>query len=197
MEVRQADVGEVPRISGMLAKAFANDPIAMWPIGDVPNPSAVLQQTFELIDSPLAELGLLRVIGEAHAAAAWIPPESLAAYLRIEAGSRPAIADLSADGGRRHAVIWDWIEQHIPNEPLWFLDHVGVAPTRQGSGLGRLLVEHGLALARAEGMGAFLETAVARNVPYYRRFGFETVAEGDVPLGGPHVWFMRCAPPDS
>ena len=40
-------------------------------------------------------------------------------------------------------------------------------------------------------MPAFLETGNPRNVPYYERFGFRVIDEGDAPGGGPRIWFMR------
>jgi hypothetical protein len=43
-------------------------------------------------------------------------------------------------------------------------------------------------------MPAFLETARPENVGYYERLGFRVVADGDVPGGGPHIWFLRADP---
>jgi ribosomal protein S18 acetylase RimI-like enzyme len=100
-------------------------------------------------------------------------------------------SSITQDAGRRHKLLWDWVEQHVPDEPLWFLDHIGVEPAHQGQGIGRRLIEHGLALADADGVAAFLETSTARNVGYYERFGFRVVFDDDVPDGGPHIWFMR------
>jgi ribosomal protein S18 acetylase RimI-like enzyme len=194
MDVRRAEVERVPQICDTLARAFADEPLSTWPIGDVSDLRDAVRLTFELVDQHLAQLGLLWEIGDAYGAAAWIPPSHLEDYLRVEAATRPAIAELTADGGERWGAVWDWIEAHIPDEPLWFLDHVGVAPSHQARGLGRLLVEHGLRLADADGLAVFLETATPSNVPYYHRFGFEVVAEGDAPLNGPHAWFMRRDP---
>lgn len=95
-----------------------------------------------------------------------------------------------------HGFIWEAGEadERVPDEPLWVLDHIGVSPAHQGRGVGRRPVEHGLALADADGIPAFLETGAARNVGYYERFGFRVVLDGDVPDGGPHIWFMRRDP---
>ena len=56
------------------------------------------------------------------------------------------------------------------------------------------MVELGLDRARQDAIPAFLETGVARNVAYYERLGFHVVEEGDAPMDGPHVWFMRFDP---
>ena len=63
--------------------------------------------------------------------------------------------------------------------------------THRGTGLGAALIRHGLDFADRDGVPAFLETARPGNVAYYERRGFRTIAEGDAPGGGPHLWFMR------
>ena len=42
----------------------------------------------------------------------------------------------------------------------------------------------------ADGVPVVLETAQPDNVALYEHFGFRVVLEGDVPGGGPHIWFM-------
>ena len=71
---------------------------------------------------------------------------------------------MTADNGARYDRIWDWIEEHVPAEPLWYLDQLGVDPSRQGEGLGRALVRFGLDRAAEAGLPAFLETARERNL---------------------------------
>jgi predicted N-acetyltransferase YhbS len=60
--------------------------------------------------------------------------------------------------------------------------------------VGAALIEFGLARARRDPAGVFLETGTPDNVPYYKRFGFRVVDDGDAPGGGPHMWFMRWDP---
>ena len=44
--------------------------------------------------------------------------------------------------------------------------------------------------AASENALVFLETSAIDNVHFYLGLGFVTVAEVDVPDGGPHVWAM-------
>ena len=90
--------------------------------------------------------------------------------------------------------MWDWIEAQEPEEPLWYLDRVGVDPSRRGAGLGKALVQYGLDRAAAVGQRAFLETATERNVGLYTSLGFRVVDQGSVPGGGPNIWFLRWDP---
>jgi hypothetical protein len=54
-----------------------------------------------------------------------------------------------------------------------------------------------VALAGADGIGAFLSTGTARNVTIYARSGFRVVEEADAPDGGPRIYFMRWDPQGS
>ena len=66
---------------------------------------------------------------------------------------------------------------------------------RQGRGLGRKLVTHGLQRAGAGGYPAFLETGTPGNVPFYQSLGFQIVEQQQAPDGGPVIWFMQTPRP--
>jgi GNAT superfamily N-acetyltransferase len=79
---------------------------------------------------------------------------------------------------------------HI-KEPHWYVHIVGVDPPRQGTGLGRGLLAHGLAMTDADGLPAYLETSNPKNLPFYGRFGFEVIDEVRLSGGYPPLWAMR------
>jgi len=58
------------------------------------------------------------------------------------------------------------------------LGPVAVHPTRQGEGLGGLLMRESLGLAKAAGWGRVM---LVGDAPYYRRFGFEINTQLDFP----------------
>jgi ribosomal protein S18 acetylase RimI-like enzyme len=195
VEVTQAGVDRVPVLAEVLASAFVAEPMEAWPHG-VDNPRLVeqLAAEFRALDEVLAENGFIWEAGDALGVAAWVAPGGSEAWSRGVSATLEVVPAITDDGGRRHATLWEWVEERVPDEPLWVLDHIGVDPAYQGQGVGRRLIEHGLALVDADGVAAFLETGTARNVGYYERFGFRVVLEGDVPDGGPHIWFMRRDP---
>ncbi|MFI6375201.1 GNAT family N-acetyltransferase [Streptomyces sp. NPDC050546] len=73
------------------------------------------------------------------------------------------------------------------HEYLWM---IGVAPGRQGEGLGTALIESVLDRCDREGLSAYLEASSARSRKLYERLGFEVTGPVlDLP-DGPAMWPM-------
>jgi GNAT superfamily N-acetyltransferase len=82
-------------------------------------------------------------------------------------------------------------KQAVPPEH-WYLAVLGVEPARQGQGVGGALMQPVLAQADAQHWPCYLETQKERNVPFYRRHGFEVVVELEPQADGrPRLWTMR------
>ncbi len=194
IEISQAGPERVQRLVEVLARSFADDPIIRWPFPTDGNHEEQCRELFRILDEPFAEAGWLWEAGDGAGAGLWIPADGGERYLEIERGTRDAIDAMTIDGGVRYRAFWDWIEDHLPTEPHWFLDHLAVAPERRGEGLGTALVELGVGFARRDGVPAFLETARPGNVGYYERLGFRVVADEHALGGGPRLWFMRSDP---
>jgi GNAT superfamily N-acetyltransferase len=184
-----AGPADLPGLVVTFAAAFSDDAMIRWPMPEAT--PAMLQELWRVILAPYVESGVLWKIGGCDGGAAWLPPAVAARFAEIEQSTRAAISPLTGDGGARYAAFWDWLGDHLPGEPCWFLDAVAVAPAAQGRGLGRALVTHGVELAWADGCPAFLETGTPRNVPFYQSLGFQVVDEQRAPDGGPMIWFMQ------
>jgi GNAT superfamily N-acetyltransferase len=150
----------------------------------------VVTEFFRAFDEGIAAQGWLWEAGDGDGVAAWIPPGSDDAMMDIDR----ALRHMLAGAGQRHGELWEWIAEGFPDEPGWYLDHIGVERERRGAGIGTALIEHGLAFARRDGAPAFLETGRPGNVPYYERLGFRAYLDENAPNGGPHIWFMRYDP---
>lgn len=75
------------------------------------------------------------------------------------------------------AVIRYWPVE-VAGQPALLLGPVAVHPTRQGEGLGGLLVTESLARARRQGWARVI---LVGDAPYYRRFGFTRLTGVDMP----------------
>ena len=177
-------------LASTYARAFLHDPIVRWPLPDVPDVGDRIRQVFASIYLGIAVDGVIWEAGDADGFAVWIPAGAADDMFESDAAVQRSLAPLTDDDGDRYRVLWEWIESRVPDD-VWYLDAVGVEPSRQGKGVGGELIRHGLDAARDAGVDAFLETAVAGNVPLYERFGFRVVEEGEPASGGPHIWFMR------
>jgi ribosomal protein S18 acetylase RimI-like enzyme len=190
-EITRAAPDRLPDLAGVLGRAFVDEAMIRWPLGSRANLETIIAMFAILYEAPIGQ-GVVYEAGDADGVAVWVPPGGGAELLEADVAARGRYGPLTPDGGARYEALWGWIQHHVPSEPLWYLDALAVDPPRQGAGIGTSLIRHGLAMAARDGVGAFLETSVARNVAYYERFGFQVVDQGDAPDGGPHIWFMRC-----
>jgi len=177
-------------LAGVLGRAFIDEAMIQWPMG---GGASVEQITtlFAFLYEGAIEQGFVHEAGDGEGVAVWVPPGGGAVLLEADVAAKDRYGPLVPDGGDRYESLWSWVAERLPDDPLWYLDAIAVDPSRQGAGVGGALVRHGLSLAERDGVGAFLETSVERNVTYYERFGFRVIDEGDAPGGGPHIWFMR------
>jgi GNAT superfamily N-acetyltransferase len=86
--------------------------------------------------------------------------------------------------------ILNLIETMHPREPHWYLATLGTAVEQQGKGIGGALMAPVLTHCDREGLPCYLESSKERNVPFYRRHGFEVVKEVHLPGDGPSLWTM-------
>jgi len=131
--------------------------------------------------------------------AVWLPPG--ATDVDDAAAAAAGIGDAERRWGaaafRRFGVTMEHLGEfhhRLMPEPHWYLMLLGVDPPYQGQGVGGELMQPILAEADRDPRPSYLETQKARNVPFYRRHGFEVVAETDAPGGGPHLWLMARSP---
>jgi predicted GNAT family N-acyltransferase len=92
---------------------------------------------------------------------------------------------LALDRGRAvGAARWRWVEDGGSTTAK--LERFAVLPEARGRGVGRALVAHLLADARAAGARRFLLHAQTHLLPLYGDFGFRAEGPGFVEAGIPH-----------
>ena len=186
----RATVSDIDRFAETFGTAMYDDPMIRWPLPSDVSVESVIDMTKPIV-SMYIDVGSAWMLEGGLAVASWVAPLAAARFDELEQPTRAAVAPHTHDDGTRYGQFWDWLATHLPSEPCWFMDLVAVHPTARSRGLGSQLVEHGLSLAQADGLPAFLETAQLANVSYYERFGFGVVGEEQAPDGGPTIWFMR------
>ncbi|AXI88711.1 GNAT family N-acetyltransferase [Streptomyces sp. ETH9427] len=192
--IRTAGGDDRELVVRLLDEAFQDDPVSSWVF-----PGAEYRRVTHhrlmaaFTDATLAD-GRVDLVEDGSACALW---------MSVPAGD-PGHSE--ADGGDdefvalRHAVDPDneRVEmigrltagihpQGRAHEYLWM---IGVAPGRQGEGLGTALIGSVLDRCDREGRAAYLEASSERSVRLYRRLGFELTGEPLRLPGGPLMYPM-------
>lgn len=191
--LRRAGVEDHADVARTFALAFQDDPVFRWWIGDDADRARILPGFFDIVlsDHDTARDEVWTADGF-DAAASWRPPgswhatteEALAALMPrfVEVIGEPYL--------ERGAVLLRLTEDVHPREDHWYLETLGTLPERQGQGLGSALLAAMAERLDADGVPAYLESSNERNVPLYRRYGFEVTGEIVLPDDGPPLWLM-------
>lgn len=191
--IRAADEGDRELVVRLLDEAFQDDPVSGWVFpGDEYRRTTHHRMMAAFTGIVLAE-GRIDVTEDGSACALW---------LSVPAGEHDAEEGGADDGPARLRAAVDPGNERIEliarltaeihpvgraHEYLWM---IGVAPKRQGAGIGGALVQHVLDRCDREGMPAYLEASNARSRVLYERLGFELSGRPlDLP-DGPQMWPM-------
>ena len=190
--LRAARPEEAGELAALLTRAFADDIVLDWFLRPWSRERAAKLFFTQILADALPH-GKVRVDDNFSACALWLPPDAQHASSGMWAGLVNAIWKLRVASplrlARLNAVIRTSIEIHPP-EPCYFLSFIASLPQARGRGLASALIDETLAVADTESMPAFLETADATKVGFYRRFGFELTGQAQLPFSGPTLNLM-------
>ncbi|HWS20128.1 MAG TPA: GNAT family N-acetyltransferase [Nitrososphaera sp.] len=103
-------------------------------------------------------------------AALWLPPD-------VHPDENALIALLQRTVSERIQkdvfAVFEQMGRYHPSEPHWYLPLMGVDPSQQGKGFGSALLQHILIQFDRDNQLAYLESSNPRNIPLYKRHGFE------------------------
>jgi ribosomal protein S18 acetylase RimI-like enzyme len=181
----------------ILARSFQEDPlfVAIWPEPEERARSLLVLTQWNLGEGRNAGIALVTsgVLGVALAfrSADFMPGDDTSGVLETQLGPHA--------WQRFHAVqAFTYADAELLRlvpDPHWYLHMLGVDPDHQGQGIGSALLNAVHALADADRLPTLLVTFQPRNVPLYRRHGYEIVATGTEPSAGLTYWSMqRLAP---
>jgi ribosomal protein S18 acetylase RimI-like enzyme len=77
--------------------------------------------------------------------------------------------------------VLEQMGRYHPSEPHWYLPLMSVGPSQQGKGFGSALLQHTLLQFDRDNKLAYLESSNPRNIPLYKRHGFELL--GSIQIG--------------
>ena len=153
-----------------IVMAFAADPMARWTWPHAHVYLAAMPRMTRAFGGKAFSNGSAFCTDGYTGAALWLPsgvhPDEKALSAVLES---TVASSLSAES----AAIFEQMATYHPTEPHWYLPLIGVDPAHQGEGHGDVLMAHALAQCDRAHVPAYLESSNPRNIPFYRRHGFE------------------------
>lgn len=190
-------MADVPQLARALARAFFDDPVAIWSCPSDKLRPFVLERFHGPRLTQLLSRGEVWTTDELASASLWAGPgdwkttarEDLAlagAIYQRRAFAHPLMLARSPMVG----IGLNNIERkHPASPPHWYLAVVGTDPDAQGRGLGGAVLSPVLDQCDQDGVAAYLESSKESNLSYYARLGFRVTEEHRLPRG-PTVWAM-------
>jgi hypothetical protein len=180
----------VAEASKVLADAFSTNPlhVAAFGAGEIAKNSEFFRNALVYLKGPrFVALEGSHILGLVH----WVDSSSCQ-FSTIEK-LRMVPAMVRGLGLSSSARVGRWLDAWSKRDPSSAHSHfgpIGISPPAQGRGIGQLLMKRYCDELDRSGQAAYLETDRPENVQYYRRFGFETSAEGVV-LGVRNYFMWR------
>jgi ribosomal protein S18 acetylase RimI-like enzyme len=191
-QVVRAGQGDVPELVSMLVRTFYDDPVATFMFCRDNKRERALGRFFKtLIRGDYLKTGEVWTTSEKSGAAVWGPPSKPRPGLKELFQMMPLLQELMPPKHLREAMKELFaVESERPKIPHWYLATLGTDPASQGHGVGSALMTSMLETIDAQHEPAYLESSKERNVPFYRRFGFEVTKELKAVPTGPLIWLM-------
>ncbi len=191
--VRPAAPCDVPAAAAVLARAFRDDPVTGFLLGDGGRRPGALEDFFalQLLRSYLPHGGVSlatlpgdQVVGALLA----LGPESVGS-LGAEVGFALQLAQLLRTRYVPARRLGHALGRRRPPVPHLYIGTIGVEPTLWRRGIGAALLAPVLAAADREGRPAYLECSRAENLSFYTRLGF-SCTEVLERVRTPPLWLM-------
>jgi ribosomal protein S18 acetylase RimI-like enzyme len=188
---RVAVSADLEAMGRTLGRAFADDPVMVWTVGDGegcdPEKGAIF---FRLDARNHLRHGLCFVTPDADGVSIWAPPGRWKTRPLDLLRTAPRLLRLAPVKQLRRALAFvSTVEAAHPAEPHYYLAVLGTDPDARGRGLGVTVMAPVLERADREGRPCYLESSKEDNLAYYERHGFKVTGQIDHP-GAPPLWSM-------
>jgi ribosomal protein S18 acetylase RimI-like enzyme len=185
-----ATASDEASIIDVLLRAFAVDPAARWAWSD-PKQYFIHFPSFVKAFGGNAFAYRSAYYVEGYAGAAlWLPPNIQPNEDALTSILRNTVPEQIQNDAFE---VFERMGRYHPSEPHWYLPLMGVDPLQQGKGFGSALLQHTLSQCDRDSKLAYLESSNAKNIPLYRRHGFELL--GTIQVGtSPSIFPMLRRP---
>jgi GNAT superfamily N-acetyltransferase len=153
-----------------LILAFVADPVTRWKWPRAHQYIAAMGKFVNAFGGNAFKHGAAFCTDDLAGVALWLPP----GVHPDESQMRDIMENSTSPMARAAApALLEQMAKCHPSEPHWYLPLIGVDPAHQGKGYGEALMAYALERCDRDKLPAYLESTNPRNVPLYRRHGFE------------------------
>ena len=189
-KIIKADVTNIEQVKSAITLGFVSDPLIRW---FFPDPHKYLKNFAFWTDAfskPALESDAVFTDENFCGGAIWLPP---GVHLGAEVlGS--TLEDIPSDRLENAMKMFEEFDECHPKEDHWYLPFIGLDPSKQGQGIGSLILKESLKQADEQGKVAYLESSNPMNMSLYERHGFETIKRieiGDSPPAHPMIRYPK------
>jgi GNAT superfamily N-acetyltransferase len=176
-DVRRAEQRDVPRIAATLTIALGDSRWTRWALPD----DGRMQRLTRLHELDAGHRGVgtgtAWVTDDVTAVAVWEPPPGAESTTPLPADVRAALAgELPYLSAHRISAVRDTaalVAAARPDQPHWWLLHLGVRPSSRRRGLAAAVLAPALVRCDTDGVPAAAAVYSWANVRFLRGFGFE------------------------
>ena len=187
--------------AGVLTRAFLGDPFYTYVFPDIEQRSHFTRRLWKAVIRTCRLLGEVQTTPGLDGVACWTAPgmADLTFGRALRSGFALPLSILRFPSRPRRLMlraldVLDRERRRVMPGRFWYLQALGVEPSRQGQGVGRRLLAPILAKADAEKSPCYLETETERNVVFYAKIGFDVLSQLDFPGTPVRLWTMRRNP---
>ena len=165
--IRKLDPSQLEAASNALMMGFSTDPFQRWLM---PDPTIYYinfkKWTINTCKQSFLEEG---VFGDEnnYGTAVWFPPGFDIDFADVSETYKEIPKDRKAEAFK----MFDMMGESRVHD-AWYLEYLAVDPSKQGSGLGSLILKESLKVIDELGEAAYLESSNPQNMSLYERFGF-------------------------
>ena len=165
--IKKLDPSQLEAASNALMMGFSSDPFQRWLM---PDPTIYYKNfkkwTINTCKQSFLEEGIYGDKNN-YGTAVWFPPGYDIDFTNIS----ETFKDIPKDRIEEAFKMFEELGENRLND-AWYLEYLAVDPSKQGSGLGSLILKESLKVIDELGEAAYLESSNPKNMSLYERFGF-------------------------
>ena len=175
-----AEYADKDHVVNILSESFADNKSVNYIIKQGEKKAKRIQKLMEYSFEVCFQFGKVFLSDDKKGCALIIFPDkkkTTAKSIQLDAGL--IISSIGLFNVKKTVARESKINRCHPKEMMYYLWYIGVEPAEQGKGIGAKLLKEVIENASSMGRKIYLETSTLKNIPWYKKFGFEIYNEMD------------------